>query len=94
MKEVFSEGLFIFLVLLSLLEFKSCIVNCGIEIEDLINNCMCVVKEEIEFMDVYDYVVENDKVENVCVCICVIVMVEYCCCDCIFVCYKRMLEVE
>lgn len=55
---------------------------------------MKVVKVEIEMMDVYDYVVENDNVEKVCDKIKVIVFVEYLKCECVVFRYKKMLEVE
>src|SRR6478735_135548 len=62
--------------------------------EGLINNRMRVAKEEIELMDAYDYVVENDKVENACARIRAIVTAEHCRRDRISARYKRMLEVE
>ncbi|KML29476.1 guanylate kinase [Priestia aryabhattai] len=93
-KEAFPEGLFIFLAPPSLSELKSRIVNRGTETEDLINNRMRVAKEEIELMDAYDYVVENDKVENACARIRAIVTAEHCRRDRISARYKRMLEVE
>lgn len=39
------------------------IVGRGTETEDIINERMTVAKEEIDLMTMYDYVVENDKVE-------------------------------
>lgn len=93
-KKAFSEGLFIFLAPPSLSELKSRIVNRGTETEDLINNRMRVAKEEIELMDAYDYVVENDKVENACSRIRSIITAEHCRRDRISARYKKMLEVE
>jgi guanylate kinase len=93
-KQAFPEGLFIFLAPPSLSELKSRIVNRGTESEDLINNRMKVAKEEIDMMDAYDYVVENDKVENACDRIKAIVTAEHCRRDRVSARYKRMLEVE
>ncbi|WP_147802372.1 guanylate kinase [Alkalicoccus halolimnae] len=62
-KETFPEGVFIFLMPPSLNELRSRIEGRGTETEDLINSRMTVAKEEIDLMDKYDYVVENDEVE-------------------------------
>lgn len=62
-KESFPEGVFIFLMPPSLNELRSRIEGRGTETEDLINSRMTVAKEEIDLMDKYDYVVENDEVE-------------------------------
>ena len=45
----------------SLSELKSRIVTRGTESEEIINNRLNVAKEEIEMMNLYDYVVENDR---------------------------------
>ena len=65
-REKFPDGLFIFLVPPSLSELKNRIVTRGTETEDIINNRLSAAKEEIEMMKLYDYVVENDQVENAC----------------------------
>ncbi|MDF2606686.1 MAG: gmk [Bacillales bacterium] len=65
-KNVFPEGLFIFLAPPSLGELKNRIINRGTESDELIANRMTVAKEELEMMELYDYVVENDKVEYAC----------------------------
>jgi guanylate kinase len=62
-KESFPEGVFIFLMPPSLHELRNRIVGRGTETGDLIDSRMTVAKEEIDLMDNYDYVVENDKVE-------------------------------
>ncbi|WP_110112887.1 guanylate kinase [Bacillus sp. CGMCC 1.16541] len=93
-KEAFPEGLFIFLAPPSLTELKSRIIGRGTESEDLINNRMKVAKEEIEMMDAYDYVVENDQVDRACDRIKAIVTAEHCRRDRVARRYKRMLEVE
>jgi guanylate kinase len=93
-RKAFPEGLFIFLAPPSLNELKSRIQTRGTESEDLINNRMTVAKEEIELMDEYDYVVENDKVELACERIKAIVIAEHCRRERVANRYKRMLEVE
>jgi guanylate kinase len=93
-RKAFPEGLFIFLAPPSLNELKSRIQTRGTESEDLINNRMTVAKEEIEMMDAYDYVVENDKVELACDRIKAIVVAEHCRRERVANRYKRMLEVE
>ncbi|PTL39676.1 guanylate kinase [Alkalicoccus saliphilus] len=62
-KESFPEGVFIFLMPPSLHELRNRIEGRGTETGDLIDSRMTVAKEEIDLMDNYDYVVENDKVE-------------------------------
>ncbi|MBU9720405.1 MULTISPECIES: guanylate kinase [Bacillaceae] len=62
-RETFPEGVFIFLMPPSLKELRSRIENRGTETKDLIDSRMTVAQEEIELMDKYDYVVENDEVE-------------------------------
>ncbi|WP_456275549.1 guanylate kinase [Bacillus sp. AK128] len=93
-RKAFPEGLFIFLAPPSLNELKSRIQTRGTESEDLINNRMTVAKEEIEMMDAYDYVVENDRVELACERIKSIVVAEHCRRERVANRYKRMLEVE
>jgi guanylate kinase len=51
-------------------------------------------KEELEMMDAYDYVVENDKVELACERIKAIVIAEHCRRERVAKRYKKMLEVE
>lgn len=93
-RKAFSEGVFIFLAPPSLSELKNRIVTRGTESVDLINNRMSVAKEEIEMMDAYDYVVENDEVELACERIKAIVSAEHCRLDRISKRYKMMLEGE
>ncbi|MCA1030014.1 guanylate kinase [Bacillus timonensis] len=92
-RNTFPEGLFIFLMPPSLGELKNRIVTRGTETEDLINNRMKVAKEEIEMMDAYDYVVENDHVELACERIKAIVTAEHCRKDRVSKRYKKMMEV-
>ncbi|MFS0823666.1 guanylate kinase [Bacillus sp. 1P02SD] len=93
-RKAFPEGLFIFLAPPSLKELKNRIVTRGTETDDLILNRMKVAKEEIEMMDAYDYVVENDQVELACDRINAIVTAEHCRRDRVARRYKQMLEVD
>lgn len=93
-RKAFPEGLFIFLAPPSLNELKSRIQTRGTESADLINNRMTVAKEEIEMMDAYDYVVENDRIELACERIQAIVTAEHCRRERVATRYKKMLEVE
>ncbi|WP_078595510.1 guanylate kinase [Evansella clarkii] len=61
-KENFPEGVFIFLMPPSLKVLRERIEGRGTETKDLIDSRMTIAKEEIELMDKYDYVVENDEV--------------------------------
>jgi guanylate kinase len=91
-REKFPDGLFIFLSPPSLSELKNRIVTRGTESEEIINNRMNVAKEEIEMMHLYDYVVENDTVENACEKIKAIIVAEHCRRERVEPKYKKMLE--
>lgn len=91
-REKFPDGLFIFLSPPSLSELKNRIVTRGTETEEIINNRMNVAKEEIEMMHLYDYVVENDTVENACEKIKAIIIAEHCRRERVEPKYKKMLE--
>lgn len=93
-REKFPDGLFIFLVPPSLSELKNRIVTRGTESEEVINNRMTVAREEIEMMSLYDYVVENDRVEHAVERIKAIVIAEHCRRERVEHRYKKMLEVE
>ncbi|MBA4538089.1 guanylate kinase [Bacillus aquiflavi] len=93
-REKFPDGLFIFLAPPSLSELKNRIVNRGTETEELIANRMKTAKEEIEMMELYDYVVENDEVKLACSRIKAIITAEHCRRDRVAERYKKMLEVE
>lgn len=93
-REKFPDGLFIFLVPPSLSELKNRIVTRGTETEDVINNRMTVAKEEIEMMNLYDYVVENDQIERACDRIKSIVVAEHCRRERVEPRYIKMLEVD
>lgn len=93
-KKTFPEAVFIFLAPPSLAELRNRIVGRGTETDDVINNRMLMAKEEIDMMDAYDYVVENDTVESACERIKAIVMSENCRRERIAKIYKQMMEVE
>lgn len=93
-REAFPEGLFIFLAPPSLSELQNRIITRGTESEELIQNRMAAAKEEIEMMDAYDYVVENDDVELACERIKAIVLAEHLRRDRVAPRYKKMLGVE
>ncbi|WP_144521345.1 guanylate kinase [Bacillus pumilus] len=93
-REAFPEGLFIFLAPPSLSELQNRIITRGTESEELIRNRMATAKEEIEMMDAYDYVVENDDVELACERIKAIVLAEHLRRDRVAPRYKKMLGVE
>lgn len=93
-REKFPEGLFIFLMPPSLSELKNRIVTRGTETEDLIHNRMLSARDEIEMMSLYDYVVENDTVENACKKINAIITAEHCRRQRVEHRYKKLLEAE
>lgn len=93
-RSAFPEGLFIFLAPPSLKELKNRIVTRGTESDDLILNRMRVAREEIEMMDAYDYVVENDQVDLACDRINAIVTAEHLKRERVAARYKTMLEVD
>jgi len=93
-REKFPDGLFIFLAPPSLSELKQRIVSRGTESTDLINNRMATARKEIEMMELYDYVVENDEVEKACEKIKAIVVAEHCRRERVEKRYKKLLEDE
>lgn len=90
----FPEGLFIFLAPPSLSELENRIVTRGTETEEIIKGRMRVAREEIEMMELYDYVVENDQVEHASERIKAIVVAEHCRRERVQHRYKKMLEVD
>jgi guanylate kinase len=93
-REKFPEGLFIFLMPPSLNELKNRIVTRGTETDDLITNRLLSAREEIEMMDLYDYIVENDQVDLASERIISIVKAEHCRRERVEHRYKKLLEVE
>ncbi|WP_461201976.1 guanylate kinase [Anoxybacillus sp. TBDG-1] len=93
-RKVFPGALFIFLAPPSLSELRKRIEMRGTESEELIRDRLKAAKEELEMMDAYDYVVENDQVELACERIKAIVTAEHCRRERVAQRYKKMLEVE
>ncbi|KAB7669227.1 guanylate kinase [Bacillus sp. B1-b2] len=93
-REKFPDGLFIFLSPPSLSELKNRIVTRGTETEEIINNRMLAAREELEMMHLYDYVVENDTVENAVKKIKAIIVAEHCRRERVEPKYKKMLEAK
>ncbi|HYK75264.1 MAG TPA: guanylate kinase [Pseudoneobacillus sp.] len=93
-REKFPEGLFIFLMPPSLGELKNRIVTRGTETDDLITNRLLTAREEIEMMDLYDYIVENDQVDLASERIMAIIKAEHCRRERVEHRYKKLLEVE
>ena len=93
-RRAFPEALFIFLAPPSLTELEKRIIGRGTESKELIENRLRAAKEELEMMDAYDYVVENDEVELACERIKAIVTAEHCRRERVAERYKRMLGVE
>ena len=60
----------------------------------MINNRLNVAKEEIEMMNLYDYVVENDQIDHACERIKAIVVAEHCRRERVEPKYLKMLEVK
>jgi guanylate kinase len=90
----FPEGLFIFLAPPSLSELENRIVTRGTETEEIIKGRMRAAREEIEMMELYDYVVENDQVERAAERVKAIVAAEHCRRERVQHRYKKMLEVD
>ncbi|KIL47661.1 guanylate kinase [Jeotgalibacillus campisalis] len=93
-REKFPEGLFIFLAPPSLSELQNRLVHRGTESSDIIASRVEKARKELEMMNLYDYVVENDHVELACERIHAIVLAEHLRRDRVEARYKKMLEVE
>ncbi|MGM9986575.1 MAG: guanylate kinase [Bacillaceae bacterium] len=93
-KKLLPEGVFIFLAPPSLSELRNRLEGRGSETQDVITNRLTVAKEELELMQEYDYVVENDRVEAACERIKSIVTAEHCRRDRVEKFYKNMAEGE
>ncbi|PRY83841.1 guanylate kinase [Alkalibacterium olivapovliticus] len=63
-REKMPEGIFVFLSPPDLEELKSRIVNRGTDSDEMIEKRMHKAAEELKLIQYYDYVVENDTVEN------------------------------
>ena len=63
-KEEHPEGVYIFILPPSLEELRNRIIGRGTETEDVIDNRMAQVTRELSFAGEYQYLVENDKIEQ------------------------------
>jgi guanylate kinase len=93
-RDKFPEGLFIFLAPPSLSELQNRLVTRGTETDEIIQGRLNTARKEIEMMNLYDYIVENDKIENAVEKINSIVQAEHCKREKVQQRYIKMLEVE
>ena len=77
-REKVPDGLFIFLAPPSLSELQNRLVGRGTETEEVIANRIEAANKELEMMNLYDDVVENDEVTLACDRINSIVVAEHC----------------
>ncbi|EPD52849.1 guanylate kinase [Paenisporosarcina sp. FSL H8-0542] len=88
------DGLFIFLAPPSLTELQQRLVGRGTETEDVIASRILAARQELEMMNLYDYVVENDEVQLACDRVNAIVTAEHCRRERVEKRYLAMLEGE
>jgi guanylate kinase len=93
-RDKFPEGLFIFLAPPSLSELQNRLITRGTETDVVIQGRLNTARKEIEMMNLYDYIVENDKIENAVDKINSIVQAEHCKRERVQQRYIKMLEVE
>jgi guanylate kinase len=72
------DGLFIFLAPPSLTELEERLVGRGTETDEVIASRLNAARQELEMMNLYDYVVVNDEVEKACDRINAIIIAEHC----------------
>ena len=77
-REKAPDALFIFLAPPSITELRDRLAGRGTETEEVIAKRIATANEEVEMMNLYDYVVENDEVQNACERINAIIMAEHC----------------
>lgn len=77
-KEVYSEGTFIFILPPSMEELKNRIINRGSETEESLNTRFNSAYDELKYMDKYNYAVINDEVDEAAKKIESIIMAEKC----------------
>ncbi|MBO1914835.1 guanylate kinase, partial [Microvirga sp. 3-52] len=77
-RKLVPDGLFIFLAPPSLSALETRLIGRGTESADVIKSRVLKAREELELMNLYDYVVENDEVQNACERINAIVTAEHC----------------
>lgn len=88
------DGLFIFLAPPSLSELEQRLVGRGTETDDVIASRIRAARQELEMMNLYDYVVENDEVSFACDRVNAIVSAEHCRRERVEKRYLSMLEGE
>lgn len=88
------DGLFIFLAPPSLSELQQRLVGRGTETDDVIASRILAARQELEMMNLYDYVVENDEVQLACERVNAIVAAEHCRRERVEKRYLAMLEGE
>ena len=93
-REKMPDGLFIFLAPPSLSHLEQRLVGRGTEVLEVIASRVAKAREELEMMDLYDYVVENDEVTKACDRINAIVTAEHCRRERVEERYLAMLEGE
>lgn len=91
-REKVPDGLFIFLAPPSLTALEDRLIGRGTETADIIKSRVMKAREELEMMNLYDYVVENDEVQNACDRINAIVTAEHCRRERVEKIYKQMLK--
>lgn len=77
-REKVPDGLFIFLAPPSLSELQQRLIGRGTETEEVIATRIAAATKELEMMNLYDYVVENDEVQLACDRVNAIVLAEHC----------------
>ncbi|MGB2991773.1 MAG: guanylate kinase [Paenisporosarcina sp.] len=88
------DGLFIFLAPPSLSELEQRLVGRGTETDDVIASRILAARQELEMMNLYDFVVENDEVQLACDRVNAIVTAEHCRRERVEKRYLSMLEGE
>lgn len=88
------DGLFIFLAPPSLSELEQRLVGRGTETDEVIASRIGAARQELEMMNLYDYVVENDEVQLACDRVNAIVTAEHCRRERVEKRYLSMLEGE
>lgn len=86
------EGLFIFLAPPSLSALEERLIGRGTESAEVIQSRVEKAREELDMMNLYDYVVENDEVHHACHRINAIVTAEHCRRERVEKIYQEMLE--
>ena len=91
-RAIAPDGLFIFLAPPSLSALEDRLIGRGTETTEVIQSRVLKAREELEMMNLYDYVVENDEVQNACDRINAIVTAEHCRRERVEKRYAQMLE--